>query len=75
MGIWRVFENCLEGVWWLYEWCIIGVWRVPGACLKGVWSVSIGCPNDNLVILDWCSQDRSSKSKSRSSHDRLSQDK
>ena len=52
------------GVCWLSKWCLTG-------CLEGAWRVSIGYPNGNLVILDWCSQDRYSKD--RSSQDRSSQ--
>ena len=37
--------------------------------------MSIGYSNGNMVILDWCSQNRSSVGKGRSSQDRLSQDR
>ena len=62
--------------------CLNNVIRASGRCLEGVLRVP-GCPNGNLVILEWCSQDRSSKGKAgqvklgqiRSSQDRSSQDR
>ena len=58
--------------------CLRGVLRVSGRCLEGVWRVYMGCLNGNLVILDWCYQDRSRYSRSsqdRSSQGRSSQDR
>ena len=46
----------------------MAVWWLSGGCLKGVWKLFMGCPNGNLVILDCCRHDRSSKG-------RLSQDR
>ena len=73
-SVWKLSGWCLVGVWWVSGGCLEGVLRMSGRCLKGVWSVSIGCLNGNLVILDWCSQDRSRKSVGSSSQDRSSKD-
>ena len=53
--VYKLYGGCLVGVYWLSEVCLEGVWKVPGGCLEGVSRVSMGWPNFNLVILDWCS--------------------
>ena len=66
----RGFGNHVEGVWQLSVGYRNGVLSLYGRCLEYVWSVSIGRLNGNLVFLNGCRQDRSGKSKGRSSQNR-----